>query len=83
MRAAIRDLGKLEKLAMERFESTFLLLAVKPVFSVGRVMAEMEARAFTDSKKIIELEDEVQKQRLENSALKALQWEYDKLLRIK
>ena len=78
MRETIRELAKLEKLAMESFEATFYMLASKPVFSVCRVMEEMQAHAVTDSERIIELEDELQKSQHECIGLKALQWEYNK-----
>jgi hypothetical protein len=88
MRAVISDLGKLEKSAMESFEATFLLLAKKPVFSVGRVMAELEVQAVTDGERITELEDELQKKQEElvalkssNSGMKAIIWEYDRIFK--
>ena len=88
MRAVISDLGKLEKSAMESFEATFHLLAKKPVFSVGRVMAELELRAVTDGERITELEDELQKKQDElvalkssNSCLKAINWEYNRIFK--
>ena len=82
MRELIDHLAKLQTSAMDSFVDTFHLLARKPVFSAGRVMEEMQSQAVADSERIIELENELQKKQHENSVLKALQFEYNRVLGI-
>jgi hypothetical protein len=81
MRAVVSDLGKLEKSAMESFEATFLLLAKKPIFSAGKVMAELELQAVTDGERIIELEDELAALKHSNSGMKAMLWQYESIFK--
>jgi hypothetical protein len=80
MRAAIRDIAHLEKLAQTSFDTTIDVLNRKPLFSTGRLIEFMDARASFDGKRIEELEDVLGKLELENQGLKALQWEYRRLL---
>jgi hypothetical protein len=69
MRAIVSDLSKLEQSAIESFEATFDLLSRKPIFSAGKVMAEMQLQAISDSERIIELEDEVAALKHSNNCL--------------
>ena len=85
MREIINQIGKLQQSSIKSFRSTFDLLGGKPIFQVGKVLAQAEKEAFEDEKRIGELEDKLQKQQEElvalkssNSGMKAIIWEYDR-----
>jgi hypothetical protein len=81
MRAVVSDLSKLEQSAIESFEATFHLLAKKPIFSAGKVMAELQLQAVTDGERIIELEDELAALKHSNSGMKAMLWQYESIFK--